>query len=129
MADDPNPELSVRLAAARARLKPQIRGLADWAATSVSPELRARLLEVQAARQRRETLTGNAEAARDAYIAALTTLEADGPDPMPAVSLQGLLSVELNEEEADLRAAKAVFGDTPAATGRISLSGPLPKQE
>jgi hypothetical protein len=127
MADDPNPPLSAALVAARAILGPQIRGLSDLAATSVSPELRAKLQEVLAARQHRDQLIIDAMAARDAYINALNELEGDGYPALPHVGLLASLLKEIREENADLAAASAIFSDDIATTMTIGLSEPAAK--
>jgi hypothetical protein len=129
MPDDPNPTLSGQLTAARGVLAPQIRGLADLAATSVSPELRAKLQEVQASRQRRDRLLAIALAARDAYVIALSNLETDGYPDLPEVTLPLSLLSEIKEENADLAAATKVFADGTATTGRIEFSAPMPKPQ
>jgi hypothetical protein len=129
LAADPNPELSAQLAAARAVLAPQIRGLADLAATSVSTDLRVKLEEVRQARQRRDDLIASAEAARDAYIATLERLEDDGYPALPTIPVLGSLMNEITEENADLAAATAIFRDATAATMAIGLSAPVTKTE
>lgn len=128
MADDPNPTVSAQLAAAREVLAPQIRGMADLATTTISPDLRAKIQEIEAGRVRRDNLIVAAQTARDAYIAALTALEADGYPDLPNTQVANSLFDELQEEQADLQAAASVFIVVPKATTlAIELGAPVAK--
>lgn len=128
MADDPNPTVSGQLTAARAVLGPQTHGMRDLAATTVSSDLRAKILEVVTAREHRDALLVAALSARDAYIAALTALEVDGYPELPSVQIANSLFAEMQEEQADLMAAIGVFVEVPrAASIIIGLGAPVAK--
>lgn len=128
MAADPNPTISAELTAARIVLVPQIEGLGDFALTSVSAELKARLLEMRAARVQRDNFLVAALAARDAYIEALDVLEHDGYPALPTnVVLPNSLFAEMQEEQANLLAATKVVQVEMAAKLSIGLSAPVDK--
>jgi hypothetical protein len=128
MADDPNPGLSRELLAARARLAPQLRGLGDLVVTSISDELVAKIREVQTSRQRLDGLLASALQARDAYIAALNALEADGYPNLPNVTIPNSIFSEMQEEQSDLQAAIKIFETEGMATSMsIGLGTPVAK--
>lgn len=127
MADDPNPVLSGQLTDARAVLRPQISGLDDLKRTTISDALRNKLQETEDARVRRDNLLAGALAARDAYIAALDALEADGYPALPNVSVDDALLAEMTQEKSDLDAALKIFQHGIAATISIDLGEPVEK--
>lgn len=133
MADDPNPTLSAELMAARAVLAPQIRGLADLLTTTTSGDLHARIVDVNAMRHHRDDLLVAALAARDAYIAALGALEADGYPALPNVQIEPALLDEMRAEESDIESAVAIFEDAlvvdfNADVPVVDVSQPVPSQ-
>lgn len=109
MAADPNPTLTAELVAARAVLSPQEEGLAEFERMEVSSDLSAKLQEVHAARAHRDALLQAALRKKDEYVAALDDLEADGYPALPNVMVPNSLLSELQEKEAFLKAAVAVF--------------------
>ena len=127
MAEDPNPALSAQLLAAREVLAPQIRGLGDLVVTSISGELAAKLRDVLTIRQRLDGLLASALQARDAYIAALNALEADGYPDLPDVTMPTSIFSEMQEELSDLQAAVEIFQAEMAARMTIGLGAPVAK--
>lgn len=127
MAGDPNPKISADMIAQRVILAPQIRGMNDLAATSISTPLRDAIQAIQRQRMHRDELIVAALAARDNYIAALTTLEKDGYPDLPNVPVRSDLLSELDGQNDDLHAASVVFVPEPAANISIGLSEPMDK--
>ena len=128
MADDPNPGLRTELMAAMAVLAPQIRGLHDLAAVSVSSDLAVEIGHQITSRERRRDLILQVIQTLDHVIVARNELEADGyPTLDGAIVVTSLLS-ELQEESADLLAAVAVFKpDDTAASMTVGLGTPAAK--
>lgn len=109
MAADPNPALRSELNAALNVLAPQIRGLHDMAAVSISPDL---LVEINAqitVRERRRDLIRAVISNLDTVVMALQALDADGYPTLDAMIVQPGLFTELQGEVSDLEAAAAVF--------------------
>lgn len=125
MADipnDPNPALRDELLKALAVLMPQIRGLQDLAGTSISVELKAQVQEQVAARSHRVSLINTVISDLDAVVSALNALANDGYPALPATPILGSLFSELQEEDADLAAAMAVFANEQIAAGPLTLT-------
>lgn len=129
MAADPNPALRAQLVAARDALAPQIRGLADVAATSVSAEMIVALNLQLGVRMHRADLIQSVLNQLDQTVSWLRTLEADGwPDPVPPGVLNQSLFDELQGEQSDVESAVAVFVDQQqAASIKVTLGDPVPK--
>ena len=113
--------LRAELDAALALLMPQIRGLHDLAAVSISSDLLAQINDQITVRERRRDLI-------IATIDALDALEGDGyPELAPAVLPVGLFG-ELQGEETDLDAAVAIFEKAgPATQIDVVLGAPTDK--
>jgi hypothetical protein len=127
MADDPNPALRAELTAALAVLAPQIRGLRDLSAVSISSDLVAEIIVQAGDRERRRDLIHAVISALDQVVATRVALEADGyPTLTTSPVVQSLFS-ELQEEAGDLQAAVAVFTTDQAATMAITLGAPVVK--
>lgn len=127
MANDPNPALRAELTTALEVIKPQIRGLHDLAAVSISAELRAEIVKNIGLREHRRDLLNNVLIALDHVVDQLRELEADGyPALDPAVVQQSLVS-ELAEENKDIVAAAAVFVADRAAAISVVLGAPVEK--
>ncbi len=109
MADDLNPAKRAEIVAAIAVVKPQIRGLGDIVAASISPPLQALVRTQSGVRVRRHTLLQAVIDSMDAAVAALTELENDGYPGMPAAPLPGPLWTELQAENNDVERAVAIF--------------------
>lgn len=114
MADDPNPALRAELVAALAVLAPQIRGLHDLAAVSISADLATEIGKQIAARERRRDLINTVIQWLDGALQALNALQGDGYPALPTVSLPATLLSELRGEETDLDAAVGLFAAQPA---------------
>jgi hypothetical protein len=134
MAADPNPALRAQLVAARDALAPQIRGLPDIAATSVSPDMIAALNQQLAVRVRRRDLIQAVLDHLDLTVGTLDALGADGwPAPVSFATLHAALFDELQGEQSDLEAAVAVFkeelvvGFNPAVPV-VDVTQPVPSQ-
>lgn len=127
MADDPNPTLRADLLAALGVLSPQIRGLDDLAAVSISPELKAAVLTQSASRKHRRDLIQAVLDALDHVVAALRLLEQDGYPDLPGITIVQSQFGELQEEAGDLRAAVAIFKAEMAAKLAIDLGPPADK--
>jgi hypothetical protein len=109
MAADPNPALRSELNAALAVLAPQIRGLHDMAAVSISPDLLAEINAQITVRERRRDLIRAVISNLDTVVMALQALDADGYPTLDAMIVQPELFTELQGEVSDLEAAAAVF--------------------
>lgn len=127
MADDPNPTLRADLLAALGVLGPQIRGLDDLAAVSISPELKAAVLTQSASRKHRRDLIQAVVDALDHVVSALRLLEQDGYPDLPGITIVQSQFGELQEEAGDLRAAVAIFKAEMAAKLAIDLGPPADK--
>lgn len=110
MADDVNPQLRAELNAALDVLAPQIRGMHDLLAVSISDQLRAEISTVVANRERRRDLIQAVLNDLDAALRERTALEDDGYPSLPNVSIVNSQFSELQGEAADLQAAVGVFG-------------------
>lgn len=127
MADDPNPALRAELVAAVTVLAPQIRGLHDLEAVSISTELRTTISTQVADRERRRDLIQAVLNCLDQTLAALRLLEQDGYPQLPVMRLQQSQFLELQDEAGDIRAAVAVFQADAAAKLTIDLGQPADK--
>jgi len=128
MPADVNPALRAELMAALAVLEPQIRGLHDLAAVSISPELLTQIDAQIASRERRRDLIQAVLASLDAANAANDALASDGYPALPNASLPAGLFAELQGEETDLDAAVAIFEETlPATIVSVDLGAPTDK--
>lgn len=126
--DDINPALRAELLAAVEVLEPQLRGLHDLAAVSVSGGLMAEINDQIRSREQRRTLIQNVLAAMDATNGTFLQLLNDGYPALPDDVLSTALMDELRGEMADLAAAEAVFQDNSQATTMVvSLGTPEPK--
>ncbi len=120
--NDPNPALRGELVAALAVLAPQISGLQGLAAMSLSPDLAAEITDQIAFKTNRQTLIQNVINGLDAVVAEIVLLDADGYPALPPAPLIGSLFSELQEENAALEAAVAVFSQVQIAAGTPSTS-------
>lgn len=127
MADDLNPAKRAELMAQIVILDPQIRGLHDIAAVSISADLKTLVAEVTAERERRRDYIQNVLDAMDQTVAAMETLEANGYPALPPFVIPPELFSELMGEESDLDAAVDVFAADVAAKIAITLGQPEPK--
>jgi hypothetical protein len=116
LADDPNPALRAELNDALTVLAPQIRGLHDLAAVSISADLAAQVKEQINDRERRWGLIERVLAALDNVVSELVILEADGYPSLPNIQVAGSLFEELQVEVSDVEAAAAVFESQPIAS-------------
>lgn len=117
MADDINHTLRSELNAALEALAPQLRGLADLAASpTISGELQGVVRQQIADRDRRQTLIKAVLAALDNAIEQMKALQADGYPDLPTVPLAQF--AELKAEQADIAAAAAIFTDEAARPAR-----------
>jgi hypothetical protein len=127
MAADPNPALRAELMAALDVLAPQLRGLADLAAVSHDALLDS-INEQIASRTSRRDLIQSCIDHLDSTRDALTALEADGYPELPHSSIATAQWAALQEEVADVAAAKAVFVEM-ASKGTVVLGTPAAKPE
>ncbi len=128
MAEDINPARRTELLAAIAVLEPQIRGLHDLMATSISPDLQAAVQHQITVRERRNSLLHAEITAMDMVNADHDALLADGYPALNDAILDSNLMAELTGEESDLDAAVGVFAPTPQATSlSMSFGSPEPK--
>lgn len=127
MADDPNPALRAELVAAMAVIAPQIRGLHDLEAVSISADLKTTISTQVADRERRRDLIQAVLNCLDQTLAALRLLEQDGYPALPAAPIMGSLFSELQEEKSDLAAAIAVFASEQITAGPLTqTANPTP---
>lgn len=124
MADDPNPALRAELVAALAVVNPQIRGLHDLAATSISADLAAEIIKQVSAREHRRDLLNTTLQWLDGALHSLNALQADGYPDLPGAALPPALLTELKGEETDLGAAMATFIVEPATNISVALGAP-----
>lgn len=124
MADDINFDRRTELEAALDVLEPQIRGLHDLAAVSISRDLKAAIDREVAARERRRNLIRAEIAEMDQANTAHDKLLADGYPNLNVVALEPALFDELQGENADLDAATAIFDTDRAATLTMTFSNP-----
>jgi hypothetical protein len=110
MADDVNPQLRAELNSALDVLMPQIRGMHDLLAVSITTELHAEISDAVAKRERRRDLIQAVLNDLDATQAARAALEDDGYPSLPNVTIVNSQFTELQGEAADLQAAVGVFG-------------------
>lgn len=125
MADiqnDPSPSLRAALNNALAVLAPQIRGLRDLRSASISDELGVQVAEQISTRSHRVDLIDVVIVALNAVVTAMNALDADGYPALPATPILGSLFSELQEENADLAAAMAVFANEQIAAGPLTLT-------
>src|SRR4051812_8275025 len=111
MADDINAQRRTELNNQLNNLMPKIRGLDDLAAPSVSisPELRAKVVDQSNLFKNRRALIQAELSAMDVVNQRHADLLADGyPDLEPA-SVPDSLFAELHEEQSDIAAAVGVF--------------------
>ena len=128
MATDPAPALRAQLIADRDAMAPQIRGLPDIAATSVSADMIVAINQQLHIRQRRRDLINAVLEMLDGVTGALDLLEADGwPTPVSVSTLSASLFEELRGEQSDVAAAVAVFKAEQAASIAVRLGDPVPK--
>jgi len=123
---DPNPALRAELLAALAILVQSIRGLRALLAGHNSPELRTAISDQIDSRERRRALVQAALDGLDAVVSARLSLAADGYPALDSKELDGLLFAELQQEQADLEAALAVFKLLAMATKlEVKLGDPV----
>lgn len=127
MAADPNPELREEVEAAKAVLKPQIRGLHDMALVSISHDLRQTVTDETVNRERRYELLQAVTDQLDHVVNALNNLEADGYPALPNVQVPDSLLAELHEENADVDAAIGVFTARQASSVTVKFGEPTSK--
>lgn len=128
MANDVNSALRAELLAAQIVLEPQIRGLHDLVTVSITEGLRAAIHEQITARERRRDLIQGVLDQLDATNAAQDELEADGYPALPTAELLPGLFTELRGEDADIKAAVAVFEERgPASAITVDLGDPVEK--
>jgi len=126
MAEDINAARRAELVAALNVVEPQIRGLDDLAAVSISPELKTKIVDESDTLKRRRHLIQTELDAMDACNSAHDALLADGYPAMPPVSLNDTLYTELQTQEADIEAAVAIF-KAEAARLTVNLGAAQPK--
>lgn len=126
MADDPNPQLRAELNAALADLEPQIRGLHDLAAVSISADLIASVTQQIIEREYRRNLITTALARLDDAHDAMNTLEADGYPALPQATIIASQFNELQEQQTDLETAIALFREQ-ASRMTVGLGEPSAK--
>lgn len=128
MADDPNPALRIELKAALATLDPQIRGLEDYAAVSITTELRSAFTDQVSIRKQRRGLIQAVLNNLDKTLAAIQALEADGYPTLSSAELPAALFSEFQSENSDLASAIAIFAPIPPATTlTVELGEPAAK--
>jgi hypothetical protein len=111
-----------------AEVAPQIRGLHDLAAVSISDELEQWVQGQIAAREHRRDLIKAVVANLDTTVLALQALEADGYPTLNPVVVPGAVMSELQSEVDDLKAAAAVFAPEQAASRlTVGLGAPAEK--
>ena len=120
MASQSVSDLVAELTAAAAVLEPQIRGLHDLTAVSISPDLQTEVAAEITDRERRSRLLQDA-------IDALNALTADGYPEMPKETVSQALYAELQEQMADLQAAAGTFAADAASRLVVNLGQPVPK--
>lgn len=128
MADDINAARRTELNNQLNDLAPKIRGLDDLAApgVSISPDLRAKVVEQSNIYKRRRDLIQAELSAMDNTNLQHTNLLADGYPTVPPASVPDSLYAELHEEQSDLQAAISVFQSE--ATGiSVTIGAPEPK--
>ena len=128
MAADPNPALRAELNAALDVLAPQIRGLHDLAAVSISADLAASVAEQIVERERRRDLLNAAIATLDAGHDAMNALEADGYPALPDATIIASQFNELQEQSSDLDTAIGIFAEQ-ASKGTVVLGTPTAKPD
>lgn len=127
MADDVNPALRTELEVALASLDPQLRGLRDLAATSISGDLKAEVLRQIEIRQRRGELILKVLGFLDNAVAARANLEQDGYPEIEGSQLPNSLFKELGREKADYESAVSIFKPEGAQNLSITLGNPVAK--
>jgi hypothetical protein len=128
LATDPNPALRDEMRRAQAVLEPQIRGLHDFIAVSLSDEMRADVNIQIISRERRRGLIASVIANLDAVVTALQALEDDGYPALDPMIVSASLFSELQGEMDDLSAAASVFSTaSPATRLSIGLGAPADK--
>lgn len=129
VAVDPNPALRDELNRALAVLAPQIRGLHDIAAVSISGELLSDINAQITTRERRRDLLKVVLANLDTVLTSLQALEADGYPTLDPMVVSTTLFSELQGEMDDLSAAASVFKADQAARLSIGLGVPVDKND
>lgn len=125
MADDPNPQLRAELVAALAVLAPQIRGLHDLMAVSISSDLGNEIQAQIVARERRRDLIAVVIQWLDGALHALNALQADGYPVLAPIQTPPALLSELTAQQSDLDAALGLFAPEQAATISVALGAPV----
>jgi len=128
MADHPNPALRAELLAALDVVIPQVRGLQDFAKTSLSDTtLNAVKTQIEV-RSRRADLIQKVLNALDAVTVARATLEADGYPALPRAEVFAAIAKEIQEQKDDLAIAAGIFDPQPVAADlNINLGSPVSK--
>lgn len=134
MADDPNPALRAELNDALVVLAPQIRGLHDLAAVSVSADLLGAINHQITIRERRREFILAVLHTLDLVVEARAGLEADGYPTLGSAVIEPALFSELQGQDSDLTSAVAVFGQqatisispTPTFTSQSAPGAPGP---
>jgi hypothetical protein len=128
MANDPNPQLRAELNAALAVLQPQIRGLHDLSAVSISADLQSSVRNEITARERRRDLIQAVLNNLDTTLSSLIALEHDGYPALPSTQMVPAQFEELQGQSADLTAAIKVFAEQPVASQMtVALGQPAEK--
>lgn len=127
MAADPNPALREDLNSALAVLAPEIRGLHDLVAVSISDDLRNALNGQISARERRRDLVQSVITNLDTVVRSLQALEADGYPALDAVIVPPTLFSELQGEIDDLSAAAGIFKADQAVRLSVALGAATEK--
>lgn len=127
MADDVNPALRAELEAAKAAIEPQLRGLNDLMAVSISVDLRAEIARQIEIRNRRRTKLQAVLSDLDKIQEDLDLLEKDGYPEIEGSTLSAPLLSELQGEESDLDAAVSIFVPEVAETLAVNLGSPSSK--
>jgi hypothetical protein len=129
MANDVNSKLRAELEAAGRVLEPQIRGLHDLLAVSISAELRAEVATQIEIRERRRNLLASALVRLDDANAAVAALERDGYPSIEDTKLSANLLEELQTEESDLETAIKLFTPDSASAVSVNLGNPVEKPQ
>ena len=126
MAREINPELEAELHTANSVLDPQIRGMHDLEAVSISDDLKATIQVQITAREHRHALQDDVLAKISAAKDAMAALEADGYPALPQATIIASQYNELQEQQTDLETAIALFREQ-ASRMTVGLGEPSAK--
>jgi hypothetical protein len=127
MATDSRSALRAELLAAIATIDPQIRGLHDIEAVSISDALRLDVQQQSQERENRRTLVQAVLNQLDSLDGALALLEADGYPTLPQLDLPDALFAELQGQLKDIEIAAALFSAEKAAKLTVNFGQPVAK--